>query len=136
MRFRRIVLSVLVVVSTALPCGADTKSSAELDRALAAAAKARATPKGEAYGQAANLVLIDAIGRAIKDCGVINAPGVRRPAGFQAVLIIAASGKLKWVIRDPRDPMANCFLSKTVGLTFPPPPADNWPVLFQINVNR
>jgi hypothetical protein len=120
----------------ALPCARAAKSSAELDRAVAAAAKARATPKGEAYSQAANLTLRDVIGSALKDCLPINAPGVRMPPGFQAVLIIGNTGKLKWVVRDPRDPMANCFLSKTVGVKFPPPPADNWPVLFQINLKR
>jgi hypothetical protein len=126
----------LVVIFLVIACTADAKASSELERAIAAAAKARATPKGEAYGQAANLALRDAIGRAIKDCGVINAPGVRLPPGFQAVLIISGSGKLKWVIRDSSNPMGNCFLSKVVGVTFPPPPADNWPVLFGINMKR
>src|SRR6266404_5451627 len=126
----------LVVISLVITCRADAKASAELERAIAAAAKARATPKGEAYGQAANLALRDPIGRAIKDCGVTNAPGVRLPPGFQAVLIISGSGKLKWVIRDSSNPMGNCFLSKVVSVTFPPPPADNWPVLFAINMKR
>ena len=126
----------LVTFALALPSSASAKSSADLEKAVAAAARARATPKGEAYGQAANLALRDVMASALKDCLPINAPGVRMFPGFQAVLIIGRTGKLKWVVRNPRDPMANCFLSKTVGVTFPPPPADNWPVLFQINVKR
>jgi hypothetical protein len=109
------------------------KPSAELNRAIAAAAKARSTPKGASYQQAAMVVFGKVIGAAIKDCGIRNAPGARSPSGFQAVLIIASSGKLKWIIRDPSNPLSNCFLSKTAGMTFPPPPSDNWPVLFQIN---
>jgi hypothetical protein len=124
----------VVTFALALPFSASAKSSADLDRAVAAAARARATPKGEAYGQAANLALRDVMASAIKDCLPINAPGMRMPPGFQAVLIIGRTGKLKWIVRNPRDPMANCFLSKTVGVAFPPPPADNWPVLFQINL--
>ncbi len=109
------------------------KPSAELDRAIAAAAKARATPKGAAYQQEVMVVFGKVIGAAIKDCGIRNAPGARSPTGFQAVLIIASAGKIKWVIRDPNNPLSNCFLKKTVDLAFPPPPGDNWPVLFQIN---
>jgi hypothetical protein len=133
-RFSRALL--LAIFLTTVISVAGAKPSAELERAVEAAARARATPKGEAYAQAANLALRDAIGRAIKDCGVMNAPGVRLPPGFQAVLIISSSGKLKWVIRDSSNPMGNCFLSKVVGVTFPPPPADNWPVLFAINMKR
>ena len=134
MHLPRTVGALVALLFTALVPAGD--ASPELQRAVAAAAKARATPKGEAYGQAANLALGDAMGRAIKDCGVINAPGVRTPPGFQAVLIISSSGKLKWVIHDPSNPMGNCFLSKVVGVTFPSPPADNWPVLFAINMKR
>jgi hypothetical protein len=126
----------VVTSALALPLSAGAKSSAELERAVAAAARARATPKGEAYGRAANLALREVMASVIKDCLPINVPGVRMPPGFQAVLIIGRTGRLKWVVRSPRDPMASCVLSKTVDATFPPPPADNWPVLFQINLKR
>jgi hypothetical protein len=131
-----VVYFLLLAFAWALPRSARAKSQEDLKQAVAAAARARATPQGEAYGQAANLALRNVMASAIKDCLPINAPGVRMPPGFQAVLIIGRAGKLKWVVRNPRDPMSNCFLSKTVGVTFPPPPADNWPVLFQINLKR
>jgi hypothetical protein len=72
----------------------------------------------------------------IKDCLPINAPGVRKPPGFQCVLIIGSTGKPKWIIRDSRDPMAQCFYAKLVKVTYPPPPGDNWPVTFGINMPR
>jgi hypothetical protein len=131
-----VVCFLLLTCAWALPRSANAKSPADLRQAVAAAARARATPKGEAYSQAANLALRNVMASAIKDCLPINAPGVRMSPGFQAVLIIGRTGKLKWLVRDPRDFMANCFLSKTVGAAFPPPPADNWPVLFQINLKR
>jgi hypothetical protein len=51
-------------------------------------------------------------------------------------LIIGKTGKPKWIIRDFRDPMAQCFYAKLVKLTYPAPPTDNWPVIFGIDMPR
>jgi hypothetical protein len=132
-RTSRFVISFLVLLSS-LAFAAAPEPSAELQKALAAAAKARGTPQGEDYQNAFNGATRDMMFSALKDCLPISAPGVRKPAGFQCVLIIGKTGKPKWIIRDSRDPMAQCFYAKLIKLTYPPPPADNWPVVFGINM--
>jgi hypothetical protein len=102
----------------------------------AAAERARATPKGQEYQSAFINATKDMMFSGIRDCVPINAPGVRKAPGFQCVLIIAKTGKPKWIIRDSRDPMAQCFYAKLVKLVYPAPPADNWPVMFGINMAR
>lgn len=105
---------------------------------MAAAERARATPKGQDYQNTfnASASIRDVMINGIKECLPINAPGVRKQPGFQCVLIIGKTGKPKWIIRDSREPMAQCFYAKLVKGTYPPPPADNWPVIFGINIPR
>jgi hypothetical protein len=131
----RIVVSMIVIFASSLTSGAGTPS-AELQRAVAAAERARATPKGQEYQDAFNSALRDVMLSGIRDCVPINAPGVRKPPSFHCVLIVGRTGKPKWIIRDSRDPMAQCFYGKLVKMTFPQPPADNWPVTFGINMPR
>ena len=123
----------LVLLATALLSGAG-QASGEFQRAVAAAERARATPKGQEYQSAFIDATKDMMFSGVRDCLPINAPGVRKTPGFQCVLIIAKTGKPKWIIRDSRDPMAQCFYAKLVKLVYPTPPADNWPVVFGINM--
>jgi hypothetical protein len=108
----------------------------EGQKAMAAAERARATLKGREYQNTfnASASLRDIMMNGIKECLPINAPGVRKAPGFQCVLIIGKTGKPKWIIRDSQDAMAQCFYAKLVKSTYPPPPADNWRVLFGINM--
>ena len=130
------VVTLTAILASALTFGAGPEQSAELQKAIAAAERARETPKGQEYQDAFNGSLRDVMLSGLRDCLPINAPGVRKPPGFQCVLIIGKTGKPKWIIRDSRDPMAQCFYAKLVKLTYPPPPADNWPVIFGINMPR
>jgi hypothetical protein len=131
-------LMIVAILACALTLRAGPQPSAELQKAIAAAERARATPKGQEYQNTfnASASLRDVMMSGIKECLPINAPGVAKSPGFQCVLIIGKTGKPKWIIRDSRDPMAQCFYSKLVTRTFPPPPADNWPVTFGINMPR
>ncbi len=132
----RPVVTLLVLLASTVALAAAPQASAELQKAIAAAERARRTPRGEDYQNAFNGATRDMMFDAIKDCLPIKAPGVRKPPGFQCVLIIGKTGKPKWIIRDSRDPMPQCFYAKLVKLTYPPPPADNWPVVFGINMLR
>jgi hypothetical protein len=132
----RAAVTLIAILATALTLRAGPQSSAELQKAIAAAERARATPKGQEYQNTFNASLRDVMISGLKDCLPINAPGVRKPPGFQCVLIIGKTGKPKWIIRDSRDPMAQCFYAKLVKGTYPLPPADNWPVIFGINMPR
>ena len=129
-------LTLLLILATGITLAAEPQGSAELQKAVAAAERARATPKGQAYQDVFNASLREVMISGIKDCVPINAPGVRKSPGFQCVLIIGTTGKPKWIIRDSRDPMAQCFYAKLVKGTYPAPPADNWPVIFGINMPR
>jgi hypothetical protein len=135
-RILRVAVTFIAILASALTFGASQQASTELQKAIAAAERARATPKGHEYQDAFNRSLRDVMLSGLRDCLPINAPGVRKPPGFQCVLIIGKTGKPKWIIRDSRDPMAQCFYAKLVKLTYPPPPADNWPVIFGINMPR
>ena len=119
------------ILSVTLANAAGKQPSQELKRALAAADRARSLPKGEAYVKATQATIRSVMYDCLRDC-LGHVPGWRLPPGFQSVLIIGRTGKLKWIIRDARDPMTSCFLSKIVTLTFPPPPADNWPIKFNV----
>ena len=132
----RIAVSLLIFLTGTVAVSAGPQPSAELQKAMAAAERARATPKGEAYQNAFNGVIADMMFSALKDCVPISAPGVRQSPGFQCVLIIGKTGKPKWIIRDSRDPMAQCFYAQLIKRTYPTPPADNWPVTFGINMPR
>ena len=132
---RRAAGLILVFVS-ALALAARAQPSAELQKAIAAAERARGTAQGGAYQNAFNGAIRDLMFSGLKDCVPINAPGVRKPPSFQCVVIIGKTGKPKWIIRDSRDPMAQCFYAELVKLVYPPPPADNWPVMFGINMPR
>ena len=127
-----------MILACAVMLRAAPQSSAELQKAMAAAERARATPKGQEYQNTfnASASIREVMINGIKECLPINAPGVRKPPGFQCVLIIGKTGKPKWIIRDSRDPMAQCFYAKLVKGTYPAPPADNWPVMFGINLPR
>ncbi len=130
---RKIVVLVFILASVAnLP--AAPSPSAELQRALAAADRARATPKGREYHEAFNGAIKEVLIAGMRDCVPIHAPGVGGSPGFQCVLILGKDGKPKWIIRDSRDRMAQCFYAKLVKRTYPPPPADNWPVTFGVNL--
>jgi hypothetical protein len=131
-----VTLILILICAGALRAG--PQPSAELQKAMAAAERARATPKGQEYQNTfnASASLRDIMMSGIKECLPINAPGVRKAPGFQCVLIIGKTGKPKWIIRDLRDAMAQCFYAKLVKSTYPPPPADNWPVMFGINMPR
>ena len=126
----------LIALASALTFAAAPQPSAELQKAIAAAERARSTPKGEEYQNAFNGAIRDMMPSGLRDCVPISAPGVHKPPGFQCVVIIGKTGKPKWIIRDSRDPMAQCFYAKLVKLAYPPPPADNWPVMFGINMPR
>ena len=132
----RAAVTFIAILDSALAFGAPQQTSAELQKALVAAERARATPKGEAYQEAFNGSLREMMMAGLRDCLPINAPGVRKPPGFRCVLIIGKTGKPRWIIRGSRDAMAQCFYAKLVTLTYPPPPADNWPVMFGINMPR
>ncbi|HEY2802025.1 MAG TPA: hypothetical protein VGI85_15655 [Chthoniobacterales bacterium] len=125
-------IALVFLFSSPRPGRAERKPSAELARALAAAERARTLPKGAAYVEAVQ----HAIGRAMQenmgDC-FGHFLGWRQPEGFDSVLIIGSAGKLKWIIRDLREPTSACFFSKLIKVQFPPPPADNWPVRFSIH---
>ncbi len=110
-----------MLLSSTVASSAGPQPSAELQKAIAAAERARSTPKGEEYRTAFSRVAGDALFGGTWDCIPINAPGVRKPPSFQCVLIIGKTGKPKWIIRDSRDPMAQCFYAKLVKLTYPPP---------------
>jgi hypothetical protein len=127
-------VTLIAILTGALTLRAGPQTSAELQKAVAAAERARATPKGQEYQNTFNASLRDVMISGMKDCLPINAPGVRKSPGFQCVLIIGKTGKPKWIIRDSKDPMAQCFYAKLVQGTYPPPPADNWPVIFGINM--
>lgn len=122
------------VLLSAFTFAAGPPPSAELQKAIAAADRARSTQKGEAYQNAFNGAIRDMMFSGLRDCVPINAPGVRKPPSFQCVVIIGKTGKPNWIIRDSRDALAQCFYAKLVKLTYPPPPADNWPVMFGINM--
>jgi hypothetical protein len=133
----RIAVGILVVLASAVAYAAGPQRSAELQKAISAAERARSTPKGEEYQRAFSRLVGDALfGGTTWDCMPNMAPGVRRPANFQCVVIIGKTGKPKWIIRDSREPMAQCVCAKLVKLAYPPPPADNWPVIFGINMER
>ena len=132
----RLAVGLVVILAGAVTFAAGPQVSAELQKAIAAAERARATPKGQEYQDAFNASLRDVMISGIRDCLPINAPGVRKPPGFECVLIMGKTGKPKWIIRDSRDPMAQCFYAKLVKGTYPTPPADNWPVMFGINMPR
>jgi hypothetical protein len=134
----RTVLTLAGMLACVLTLRAGPQPSAELQKAMAAADRARATPKGQEYQNTfnASASLRDVMMSGVKECLPINAPGVRKPSGFQCVLILGKSGKPKWIIRDSRDAMAQCFYAKLVTRTYPIPPADNWPVIFGINMPR
>lgn len=130
---RRIpVIALALLFAWMRPCYADKKPSAELARALAAAERARTLPKGEAYVEAVQHAIHGIMYEVMGDC-LGHFPGWRQPAGFDSVLIIGSAGKIKWIIRDVREPMSACFFGKLIKLRFPPPPADNWPVRFGIH---
>lgn len=122
--------------ASAATSSAETQGSAELQRAWAAAEQARTTAKGKAYQDAFNGALREVMLSGMKDCIPMTAPAFRKTGGFRCVLIVGRTGKLKWVIRDSRDPMAQCFYAKLIKVTFPPPPADNWPMTFGIDLPR
>lgn len=125
------VFLVLLPLSCISP--AATKPSAELQRAVAAAAHAR-TQAGEPYAQSVSRALL---GLALEGTNCMgHMPGWSGFPGFQAVLVIDRAGTLKWIIRDAHDPMANCVLKKLLKATLPAPPADNWPVLFGITMKH
>ncbi len=126
-------VSLVVLLATTSASTAAPRPSTQLQQAIAAAVRARSTPKGEAYQSTVSDIIVRMMFSAIKDCRVINAPGVPKPAGFQCVVIIGKTGKPKSIIRDSRDPTAQCFYAKLAKLAYPPPPADNWPVMFGIN---
>ena len=130
------VVGILVLLTTTVISRAGLQPSAELQRAVAAAERARATPKGQEYQSAFLNATKDMMFSGVRDCVPITAPGVRKAPSFQCVLIIGKTGKPKWIIRDSRDPMAQCFYAKLVKLIYPTPPADNWPVTFGINMPR
>jgi hypothetical protein len=132
----RIAVSLLVLLASTVGFAAAPQPSAEFQKAIAAAERARHAPKGEEYQNAFNGVTRNMMFSAVRDCLPINAAGVRKAPGFQCVLIIGKTGKPKWIIRESRDPMAQCFYAKLVALTYPPPPSDNWPVMFGINMSR
>lgn len=135
-RISRAAVTLIAILASVLTLGAGSQPSAEMQKAIAAAERARATPKGQEYHGIFNGSLRDVMLSGIRDCLTINAPGVRKPPSFQCVLIIGKTGKPKWIIRDSHDPMAQCFYAKLVKVTYPPPPADNWPVMFGINMPR
>src|SRR5688572_4950084 len=135
-RTPQLAVSFLVLLASTVAFAAGPQPSAELQKAIAAAERARSTPRGGQYQNAFNGATSELMLSAIKDCLPINAPAVRKPPGFQCVLVLGKTGKPKWIIRDSRDPMAQCFYAKLVKLTYPPPPADNWPVIFGINMPR
>src|SRR5919106_1434158 len=120
-RILRAAVTFIAILASTLAFGAGQRPSTELQKAIAAAERARATPKGQEYQDAFNGSLRDVMLSGLRDCLPINAPGVRKPTGFQCVLIIGKTGKPKWIIRDSRDPMAQCFYVKLVKLTYPPP---------------
>ncbi len=122
-----------LLVLHGLASSADAKLSAELESALAAAAKAGATPGGEAYTKTVQSVLWQAV-REGNACFAKRGPGILAQ-GFKCVLIIGKDGKLKWIIRDAHDVLTACFLSKLLHLTFPPPPADNWPLVWGVTLH-
>jgi hypothetical protein len=132
----KMALSLIVGLAGAVTSVAETQSSAELQRAWAAAERARTTAKGQAYQDAFNGSLRNVMLAGMKDCIPINALGVRKVPGFKCVLIVGRTGKLKWIIRDSRDPIAQCFYAKLIKVTFPPPPADSWPMTFGVNLPR
>src|ERR1700720_991636 len=101
----RAAVTLIAILASAVTLRAGPQPSVELQKATAAAERARATPKGLEYQNTFNASLRDVMISGIKDCLTINAPGVRKPPGFQCVLIIGKSGKPKWIIRDSRDPM-------------------------------
>ncbi|MBA3963936.1 MAG: hypothetical protein H0X40_18830 [Chthoniobacterales bacterium] len=114
---------------------AEQQPSHDLAQALAAAERARTLPKGQEYIDAFQAGLRGTIYDILGDC-MGHVPGWQRPQGFRSVLIIGKTGKLKWIIRDARDPMTNCALKKLLKASLPPPPADNWPVTFNFGVQR
>ena len=129
-------LSLIVLFST-ITFSAGAQESAELQKAVAAAERASRTSKGEEYRKTFSRIVGDALfGGTTWDCLPNMAPGVRRPPSFRCVVIIGKTGKPKWIIRDSREPMAQCVYAKIVKQTYPPPPADNWPVIFGINMER
>jgi len=128
------VLCLLLVFAFATPNMASATTSQELQRALAAAERARHTPHGEAYLQQMSRMFGEILVTA--GCLPIYAPGVRQPGSFESVLIVGRNGRVKWIIRDTDEPMAACYFTKFIKTTFPAPPADNWPVTFAFRASR
>ena len=126
------VLAVAILGSTAL---AERAPSADLVKALAAAERARGLPKGQEYANAVAASMRGTVFEILRDC-MGHYPGWPWPQGFDAVLIIGKTGQLKWIICDERDPNTKCALKKVLKATFPPPPADSWPVHFPFGVRR
>ncbi|MEO6872751.1 MAG: hypothetical protein ABI233_11095 [Chthoniobacterales bacterium] len=124
-----------VMVFPVLPVMAGKKPSPDLEHALAAAERARALPKGQEYADAVRGSLRGTISAILGDC-MGHYPGWPWPRGFDSVLIIGKAGQLKWIICDERDPNTKCALKKLLKATFPPPPADNWPVHFGFGSRR
>jgi hypothetical protein len=96
----------IIVLASAFTFAAGPQPSAELQKAVAAAERARSTPQGGDYQSAFNVAVRDMMFSALRDCIPIRAPGVRKPPSFQCVVVGGKAGKPKWIIRDSRDPMA------------------------------
>lgn len=128
------ILVFAIAIFPALPVVAGKKPSPDLEHALTAAERARALPKGREYADAVHTSLRETIYEML-GC-MKHYPGWQWPRGFDSVLIIGKTGKLKWIICDERDPNTTCALKKLLKATFPPPPADNWPVHLPFGVGR
>ena len=135
MTLRIAALALAFVAAFAMP-GIGAQTSAELQRALAAAERAGASEKGREYQHAFNRAVRDILIAGMRDCISVGPHGIRSPSSFKCVLIIDKRGKPKWIIRDSRDRVAQCFYGKLVTRTYPAPPADNWPVLFGIDLSQ
>ena len=129
------VLFVAVMTFPALTLKAGKLPSPDIMKALAAAERARALPKGQAYADAVQASLRGTVGEILHDC-MGHYPDWPWPRGFDSVLIIGKTGNLKWIICDERDPNTKCALKKLLKASFPPPPADDWPVHFGMGVHR
>lgn len=125
-------LVVVFLASTGIAARAPTP---DLQHALAAAEHARGLPKGQEYADAAEASMRGTVFQILHEC-MGHYPGWPWPRGFDSVLIIGKTGELKWIICDERDPNTKCALKKVLKATFPPPPADNWPVHFGFGVGR
>jgi hypothetical protein len=135
--FLRIIalLALAAIAFPVLPAKARKNPSPDLEHALAAAERARALPKGQEYADAVQASLHGTIYEILRDC-MGHYPGWPWSGGFDSVLIIGKEGKLRWIICDERDPNTKCVLKKLLKATFPPPPADSWPVHFGFGVGR